>query len=138
VNHYQFGGVAFFFLFSLPELGALIPLQLRSEHAEPLPSILLAYAGDEMVGAGTERARIAKTIAANRPNESHFIPHVLRCLRLAGQNGADQASYPRAMINWKRPDAGSMTRSRWGSRLPADWHRLVAGTDAKMKAPTVA
>jgi hypothetical protein len=45
-------------------------MQTPSEHPEPLPFILLAYAPDESIGAEIERARIAKAIAANRLKKS--------------------------------------------------------------------
>jgi hypothetical protein len=60
-------------------------MQERSEHPEPLPFILLAYAPDESIGAEIERARIAKAIAANRLKEIHFISDFLPRLRPAGQ-----------------------------------------------------
>ena len=42
-----------------------MPLQPRSEHGEPLPFIMVAYAPDESIGAEIESARIARATVAN-------------------------------------------------------------------------
>lgn len=64
--------VVFLPLFFFPKLGELIPLQERSEHPEPLPFILLAYALDEKIGSKIRRVNIARA-AVNRLNEILFI-----------------------------------------------------------------
>jgi hypothetical protein len=116
----------------LPYLGELIPPQMRSEHPEPLPFILLAYAPDESIGAEIERARIAKAIAANRLKEIRFMSDFLPRLRPGGQEygratilKADRAeSMIGAELLWRRRVLHRTSRP--GDRRTA--HSATAGT----------
>ena len=103
-------------------------MQTPSEHPEPLPFILFAYAPDESIGAEIERARIAKAIAANRLKEIHFISDFLPRLRPAGQEyGRELLWRQRALYRTSRPGDRRTAHSATAGTAPVPLHIAYLG-----------